>query len=250
MTDQTDQPPTPPKTPRDAAIAAIPPARREHLLTRASDLGVTRVDDVLWALVKSVIDTEASAEKATTALAAMKDVENTIPRAVLESVQRAGGDLSEALKRDLENKLIEVGQAIFQSVELAEKRGAEALEAAASDLDKSAKVKGSAFIEAWKTEVAKATAAQAQVALKRAIGVRWGAVAMSLAAALVVGAGIGGLLSQTTTPTLAEVGARIIGRQVVFTGAHGALWCHPGVLCVKPHGFAPPKIFGISISDP
>jgi hypothetical protein len=49
---------------------------------------------------------------------------------------------------------------------------------------------------------------------------------------------------------MAEVGARIIGRQVVFMGARGAVWCRPGVLCVKPRGFAPPKIFGISISVP
>ena len=238
------------RSPRDAALDAVPQERKERLLTKASDMGVTRVDDVLWALVKAVVDTEASAEKAIAALAAMKSAESTIPAAVLGSVQSAGSDLAAALAQDLQNQMVEVGRAIFQSIEIAQKKGAEALEAAASDLDKSAKAKGAIYIDQWKAAVAKATDTQVQAALKRAIGVRWGAVALSLAAALVVGVGIGGLLSQTTTPTLAEVGARIIGRQVVFMGARGAVWCRPGVLCVKPRGFAPPKIFGISISVP
>ena len=235
------------RSPRDAAIDAVPPERRERLLTKASDMGVTRVDDVLWGLVKSVVDVEAASERTVAALAAMKNAESTIPAAVLRSVQSAGSDLSAGLTQDLQNQMVEVGQAIFQSIEIAEKRGAEAIQAAASDLDKSAKTKGAAYIEQWKAAVTKAAAAQAEAALKRAIGVRWGAVAMSLAAALVVGAGIGALLSQTTNPTLREVGARVVGRQVVFTGARGAVWCRPGVLCVKPRGFAPPKIFGISV---
>ena len=235
------------RSPRDAALDAVPPERREHLLTRASDMGVTRVDDVLWGLVKSVVDVEAASEKAIAAMVAMKDAEATIPAAVLKSVQSAGSDLSADLTQALQDEMIKVGRAIFRSIEIAQKQGAETLQAAASDLDKSAKAKGSAFIEAWKTEVAKATRAQVEAALTKAIGVRWGAVALSLAAALVVGAGIGTLISQTANPTLAEVAAHVVGRQVVFTGAHGALWCHPGVLCVKPHGFAPPKIFGISV---
>lgn len=235
------------KSPRDAALDAVPPERREHLLTRASDMGVTRVDDVLWGLVKSVVDVEAASEKAVAALAAMKSAESTIPAAVLESVQRAGGDLSATISQELQNQMVEVGRAIFQSIEIAQKQGAETLQAAASDLDKSAQAKGAAYIDQWKAAVAKATDTQVQATLKRAIGVRWGAVAMSLAAALVVGVGIGGLLSQTTTPTLAEVGAKIVGRQVMFTGTRGALWCHPGTICIKPRGFAPPKIFGISV---
>jgi hypothetical protein len=238
------------RSPRDAAIDAVPPERRERLLTKASDMGVTRVDDVLWGLVKSVVDVEAASERAVAALAAMKDAENTIPHAVLGSVQRAGEDLSATISTKLQNSMIEVGQAIFQSIELAEKRGAEAIQAAATDLDKAAKAKGAAYIDQWKAAVAKATDTQVQAALKKAIGVRWSAVAMSLAAALTIGAGIGALLSQTASPTLAEVGARVVGRQVVFTGARGAVWCRPGVLCVKPRGFAPPTIFGISISVP
>jgi hypothetical protein len=213
----------------------------------ALDHNIVDPNDPTWAMVALAWAATQSAGTSKQTLADLQQVARTIPGEVLKSVQDAGSDLAATLAQKLQNQMVEVGQAIFQSVELAEARGAEAIQSAASDLDKAAKAKGSAFIEAWKTEVAKATAAQAQAALKRAIGVRWGAVAMSLAAALTIGAGIGGLLSQTASPTLSEVGARVVGRQVVFTGARGALWCHPGVLCVKPRGFAPPKIFGISV---
>ena len=200
-------------------------------------MGVTRVDDVLWGLVKSAVDVEAASEKAVAALAAIKDAERTIPQAVLESVQRAGADLSAGLTQDLQNQMIEVGQAIFQSVELAEKRGAEAIQSAASDLDKAAKTKGGAYIETWKTEVAKATAATAKAHLSSALAARWGSVAGVILAAFLVGTVVGGLLMRTITPTLSEVGARVVGREVVFAGARGAGWCHPGVLCVKPGKF-------------
>ena len=226
------------RSPRDAALDAVPQECKERLLTKASDMGVTRVDDVLWALVKSVVDTEASAEKAVAVLAAMKDAERTIPAEVLKSVQNAGADLSAGLTKDLQEEMTRVGQAIFQSIEIAQKKGAETLQAAASDIDKSAQAKGGAYIETWKTEVAKATAATAKAHLSSALAARWGSVAGVVLAAFLVGTVVGGLLMRTITPTLSEVGARVVGRQVAFPGARGAWWCHPGVLCVKPGEFA------------
>ena len=89
-------------------------------MTRASDMGVTRVDDVLWGLVKSAVDVEAASEKVVAALGAMKDAETTIPAAVLKSVQSAGSDLSAGLTKDLQEEMTRVGQAIFQAVEIAE----------------------------------------------------------------------------------------------------------------------------------
>ena len=226
------------RSPRDAALDAVPPERREHLLTRASDMGVTRVDDVLWGLVKSVVDTETASEKAIAALAAIKDAESSIPAAVLRSVQSAGSDLSAGLTKDLQEEMTRVGQAIFQAVEIAEKRGAAALEAAASDLDKAAIAKGAAYIETWKTEVAKATATVAKTHLAKALAARWGSVAGVILAAFLVGTAVGGLLMQTVNPTLREVGAEVVGRQVLFPSARGAGWCHPGTICVKPGKFA------------
>ena len=235
------------RSPRDAALDAVPLERREHLLTRASDLGVTRVDDVLWGLVKSVVDVEAASERAVAALVAIKDAETTIPAAVLKSVQSAGSDLSAGRTQDLQDEMTKVGQAIFQAIEIAQKRGAEALTAAASDLDKSAEAKGAAYIKRWQADAATAISATAKAHLAKAIAARWGSVAGVVLAAFLVGTAVGGLLIQIVTPTLSEVGAHIVGRQVVFAGARGALWCRPGVLCVKPRGFAQPKIFGISI---
>ena len=232
---------------RDDVLNAIPAEAREGVLKMALDHGINIPDDPQWAMVALAWAATRAAGASKETFADIQKIARSIPGEVLKSVQDAGEDLAATLTQKLQNQMVEVGQAIFQSIELAEKRGAAALEAAASDLDKSAKTKGAAYIDQWKAAVAKATDAQAQAALKKAIGVRWGAVALSLAAALVVGAGIGTLLSQTVSPTLAEVGAKIVGRQVVFAGARGAVWCHPGVLCVKPRGFAPPKIFGISI---
>lgn len=214
-------------------------------MTRASDMGVTRVDDVLWGLVKSAVDVEAASEKVVAALGAMKDAETTIPAAVLKSVQSAGSDLSAGLTKDLQEEMTRVGQAIFQAVEIAEKRGAAALEAAASDLDKAAQAKGGAYIETWKSEVAKATAATAKAHLAKAMAARWGSVAGVILAAFLVGTVVGGLLMRTITPTLSEVGAEIVGRQVLFPGARGAGWCCPGVLCVKPAKF---ELRGISVA--
>ena len=232
---------------RDDVLNAIPAEAREGVLKMALDHGINIPDDPQWAMVALAWAATRAAGASKETFADIQKIARSIPGEVLKSVQDAGSDLAATLAQGLQNQMVEVGQAIFQSIEIAQKQGAETLQAAASDLDKSAQAKGAAYIDQWKVAVAKATAAQAQAALKRAIGVRWGAVAMSLAAALTIGAGIGTLLSQTTSPTLREVGAKIIGRQVVFAGARGALWCHPGTLCVTPRGFAPPKIFGISV---
>jgi hypothetical protein len=134
--------------------------------------------------------------------------------------------------------MIKVGQAIFQAVEIAQKRGAEALTAAASDLDKSAEAKGSAFIERWKADVARATSATAKAHLSSAMAARWGSVAGVVLAAFLIGTAVGGLLMRTITPTLSEVGARVVGREVLFPGARGAGWCRTGTICVKPGRFA------------
>ncbi len=223
---------------RDEVLNAIPAEAREGVLKMALDHGITIPDDPQWGMVALAWAATRAAGASKETFADMQRIAKGIPGEVLKSVQDAGSDLAATLAQNLQNQMIEVGQAIFQSIEIAQKKGAEALEAATSDLDKSAKAKGAVYIDQWKTAVAKAADAQAQAALKRAIGVRWGAVVMSLAAALVVGAGIGAFFSQTVSPTLAEVGAKIVGRQVVFMGARGAGWCRPGVLCVKPGKFA------------
>jgi hypothetical protein len=232
---------------REEVLNAIPDAAREGVLKMALDHNIVDPNDPTWAMVALAWAATQSAGTSKQTLADLQQVAKSIPDEVFRSVQNAGNDLAAGVADAIDARVVEAGGALFQSIEIAINRGAAAYDAATQGLDKMAADKGATFINQWKAEVAKAVHAQAEAALKKAIGVRWGAVAVSLAAALVVGAVIGTLISQTTTPTLAEVGARIVGRQVVFTGARGALWCHPGMLCVKPRGFAPPKIFGISV---
>lgn len=223
---------------RDDVLNAIPAESREGVLKMALDHGINIQDDPQWAMVALAWAATQSAGTSKQTLADLQEVAKNIPAEVLKSVQDAGSDLAATLAEGLQNQMVEVGRAIFQSIEIAQKRGAETLQAAASDIDKSAQAKGGAYIETWKTEVAKATAATAKAHLSSALAARWGSVAGVVLAAFLVGTVVGGLLMRTITPTLSEVGARVVGRQVAFPGARGAWWCHPGVLCVKPGEFA------------
>ena len=223
---------------RDEVLNAIPPEAREGVLKMALDHGINIPDDPQWAMVALAWSATQSAGLAKQTLVDLQKIAQGIPGEVLKSVQDAGSDLAATLAQGLQNQMVEVGQAIFQSIELAEKRGAEAIQAAASDLDKSAKAKGDDYIKRWQADVAKVTAATAKAHLSSAMAARWGSVAGVVLAAFLIGTAVGGLLMRTITPTLSEVGAEIVGRQVLFPGARGAGWCHPGTICVKPGKFA------------
>jgi hypothetical protein len=223
---------------RDEVLNAIPPEAREGVLKMALDHGINIPDDPQWAMVALAWSATQSAGLAKQTLVDLQKIAQGIPGEVLKSVQDAGSDLAATLAQGLQNQMVEVGQAIFQSIELAEKRGAEAIQAAASDLDKSAKAKGDDYIKRWQADVAKVTAATAKAHLSSAMAARWGSVAGVVLAAFLIGTAVGGLLMRTITPTLSEVGAEIVGRQVLFPGARGAGWCRPGTACVKPGKFA------------
>ena len=77
----------------------------------------------------------ASAAQAAAALAEAIQTAEKIPAAI----DRARADLTDLtsdLTHDLRDEMTRVGQAIFQAIEIAQKRGAATLEAAAADLDR------------------------------------------------------------------------------------------------------------------
>lgn len=88
---------------------------------------------------------KASAEQAAVALAEAIQTAEKIPAAI----NRARADLTSDITHDLREEMTRVGQAIFQAIEIAQKRGAATLQEAAANLDRAAQARA---------ETAKATA--------------------------------------------------------------------------------------------
>ena len=85
--------PQPPTSARDAALAAVPADRREAVLRRASDLGIGRADDVIWAIVAAVVDAHAAASAAGHAATKVEKDTAAIPDLIYRGTLKAGDEL-------------------------------------------------------------------------------------------------------------------------------------------------------------
>jgi hypothetical protein len=185
------RPAPPPATPRDAALASLPPDRREALLRRASDLGVHRADDVIWALVASVVDAAAAAQVAGRHVEALTEATAKVPDLVYQGTVKAGADLKAAVSQAIENKTAEAGAALVQVIGAAASKGATDLQKAAAGLERVGQEHGTAFVEQWKASLAQAVERQARSALAWRLASGWGVVAFTIILMLMLGAGIG-----------------------------------------------------------
>ena len=212
-------------TARDAALASLPPDRREALLRRASDLGVHRTDDVIWALVASVVDAAAAAQVAGRHVEALAEATAKVPDLVYQGTVKAGADLKGAVSQAIEAKTVEAGQTLVQVIGAAAHKGALDLQQAAAGLERMGTERGAEFVEQWKASLARAIERQARSALAWKLASGWGTVAaiMILMMALGAGLGLGGALVEhklITSRYLQFRRAATGGRPVVrFSGA-------------------------------
>ena len=172
---------------RDAALESLPPELREALLRKASDLGVHRADDVVWALVASVIDAAAAAQMAGQHVKTLVEETGKVPDLIYEGTMRAGLDLKEGVAQALEDKTVEAGQALVGAIAHAAGKGAADLQKAAAGLDRMGAEKAAAFVEQWKAHLAYALKEQAKASLAWKLAQGWGVVVASLAGMFVFG---------------------------------------------------------------
>ena len=228
---------------RDAALESLPPELREALLRKASDLGVHRADDVVWALVASVIDAAAAAEVAGQHVKTLVEETGKVPDLIYEGTIRASLDLKEGVVRALEDKTVEAGQALVGAIAHAAGKGAADLQKAAAGLDRMGAEKAAAFVEQWKAHLAYALKEQAKASLAWKLAQGWGVVVASLAGMFVLGmltmTGIGILSHRVILSSMVTYHRAAAGNppQLNFVGPlYRAASCPPGGSCVVVPG--------------
>ena len=172
---------------RDAALESLPPELREALLRKASDLGVHRADDVVWALVASVIDAAAAAQMTGQHIKTLVEETGKVPDLIYQGTMRAGNDLKEGVAQAIEDKTVEAGQALVGAIAHAAGKGAADLQKAAASLDRIGADKATAFVEQWKAHLAHAIKEQAKASLAWKLAQSWGVVAALLSGVMILG---------------------------------------------------------------
>ncbi len=247
MTDN-NQPPT---SARDAALAAVPADRREEVLRRASDLGIGRVDDVIWSIVAVVVDAHAAASAAGHAATKVEQETAAIPELIYRGTIKAGEDLRgqiTAAGDTVGKKFLDAARA--QSITLqagltdamteAAKLGGAALDKAIADLDRATLSMRDANIEEWRAAAAVAIRNEVRAGLAGRMAKSWGLVAGSLLFAAVLGAAAALIVSSRLQ---GRVGNGLpVGWHFVRSGAWNEIYidgpvrtiagCSPGDTCL------------------
>lgn len=229
---------------RDTALDSLPPELREALLRKASDLGVHRADDVVWALVASVIDAAAAAQLAGQHVKTLVEETGKVPDLIYQGTMRAGNDLKEGVAQAIEDKTVEAGQALVGAIAHAAGKGAADLQKAAAGLDRMGAEKATAFVEQWKVHLAHAIKEQAKASLAWKLAQGWGVVVVLLLGTFVLGmlvmAGIGILNDKVILSSTVTYHRAVAGNppQVNFVGPlYRAISCPSGESCVVVPNF-------------
>ena len=205
------------KSARDVALESLPPEMRESLLKKASDLGVHRADDVVWAMVASVLDATLAAQVAGQHVKTLSLETRKVPELIYQGTMKAGADLAAGVAKGIEDKTAEAGAALVTTIGVAASRGAMELQRAAAGLDKLGQEKGAAFVESWKTDLARAVAAQAKSSLAWRLGRGYGVVAGALLIMMLLGAAIAIGLGLFTHKIVESPHAQWRGHEIIFT---------------------------------
>jgi hypothetical protein len=224
---------------RDTALESLPPELREALLRKASDLGVHRTDDVVWALVASVIDATAAAQVAGQHVKTLVKETGKVPDLIYQGTMRASADLKEGVSKAIEDKTVEAGQALVGAIAHAATKGAQDLQKAAAGLDRMGAEKAAAFVEQWKTHLTHAIRDQAKASLAWKLAEGWGVVTALLFGMLVLGmltmTGIGILNHRVILSSTVTYHRAVAGNppQLNFLGPlYRAASCPPGESCL------------------
>ncbi len=224
---------------RDVALESLPPELREALLRKASDLGVHRADDVVWALVASVIDAAAAAQVAGQHVKTLVEETGKVPDLIYQGTIRAGNDLKEGVAQAIEDKTVEAGQALVGAIAHAAGKGAADLQTAAAGLDRMGVEKAAAFVEQWKVHLAHAVKEQAKASLAWKLAQGWVVVVALLAGMFIFGmlvmTGIGIMSHRVVLSSTVEYHRATAGNppQLNFVGPlYRAASCPPGESCI------------------
>ena len=228
---------------RDMALESLPPELREALLRKASDLGIHRADDVIWALVASVSDAAAAAQVAGQHVKALVAETAKVPDLIYQGTMRAGKDLQEGVAQAIESKTIEAGQALVGAIAHAAGKGAQDLQKATAGLDRMGAEKAAAFVEQWKVHLAHAIQEQAKASLAWKLAEGWGVVVALLSGMFVLGmvvmAGLGVLEHRVILADGVTYHRAAAGNppQIDFVGpVYRAASCPDGESCVVVPG--------------
>ena len=155
---------------RDIALAAVPPDLREALLTWASENHITTPNDAFWPLAAAMANSMRAATVAGQHAQAVAAETAKMPDILYNATVKAGADLKAGVAKAIEDKTLEAGSALVQVIGVAASKGAVDLQKAAAALDKIGAEKGHAFVEQWKTELARAANRRERGRLFRASG--------------------------------------------------------------------------------
>ena len=139
----TAPPPAPALSARDAALQSLPPAMREALLRKASDLGVHRSDDVVWALAASVIDATLAAQVAGQHVQMLAAETGKIPDLIYQGAVKASGDIKGTMETA-------IASTIQSTLDVAVQSGATVLRQAAADLPKIGRDNQDRIVSEWR----------------------------------------------------------------------------------------------------
>ena len=202
---------------RAVALAAVPPGLKEHLLAWAGDNHITSPDDPFWPLAAGLINALGAARAAGDAATRVSAAVGSIQDEIFRGTQRAAGDLAAGVAKGIEDKTAEAGAALVQVIGVAASRGAGELQKAAAGLDRLGAEKGAAFVEQWKTDLARAVAAQAKSSLAWRLGRGYGVVAGALLVMMFLGAALMFGFEGVEHKIVASPHAEWRGHEIAFT---------------------------------
>lgn len=205
---------------RAVALAAVPPGLKEHLLAWAGENHITRPDDPFWSLAAGLINALAAARAAGDAATKVSAAVASIQNEIFQGTQRASTDLAAGVARGIEDKTAEAGAALVRSINTAASTGARELQQAAAGLDRLGAEKGTAFVESWKNDLARAVAAQAKASLAWRLGKGYGVVAGALLVMMLLGVMLAFGFEMMEHKLIISPSAQWRGHEIVFTSPH------------------------------
>ncbi len=205
---------------RAVALAAVPPGLKEHLLAWAGENNITRPDDPFWSLAAGLINALAAARAAGDAATKVSAAVASIQNEIFQGTQRASTDLAAGVARGIEGKTAEAGAALVTAINAAASKGAGELQKAAAGLDRIGADKGAAFVEVWKSDLARAVAAQARSSLAWRLGRGYGVVAGALLAMMLLGVMLAFGFEMMEHKIIISPQAQWRGHEIVFTSPH------------------------------
>ncbi len=203
---------------KQEALRGLPPEWRERLIEQASAMGIRADDDTAWLLVKSFINAWAGAAAATGAAERIEVATRGIGDQIYQNAVRAAADLKGVINTDIRKNAADVGRATANAIMITINKGADKIQEVVADLDRIAKEKGDQFVASWRAQASRAGEEQAKAALQKAIAVRWGIVAVTIALSIVTGAVL-------ATELIHLTGHLLPWKFALVTNAHGVSEC-------------------------